>query len=441
MKGMTGPTSFQLPDQSGMSLSPYLAAAAAIGKQLVADAVPQAIGVTWEGDHLIGSSEADSTVVHGLVGPNLYGGAAGIAWFLGHLAAATSSPEFARLSIAGLQFALAESLRNLGLNELSLYSGGAGVALASAEVASRLGVPPLAEAALALAQRISETVVGQAAELPECDLIGGLAGIAVGLVGMHRLFGDALLLDAARATCKEIVNRAEVAWWGCSWPDSRNTPGLCGLGHGASGIGWALAETAWVTRDARLMEVADEAFRYEGSWFSRERCAWPDLRQAETPAWTTAWCHGALGIGAVRLRLFEVTAKDSALADASAAIQAARTLAVHAGHELAKGIPSDVTLCHGLGGAVELILLANEILGGTEHGRAARRIADLCLKICTANDGRWTNGLQGASQVPGLFLGQAGIGVMMMRIHDSSSIGSPLLAGCRCQVKSGIEVF
>jgi lantibiotic modifying enzyme len=432
MKAPRQSSSSQLTDERGTS--PYLAAAFEIGQQLVADAVPQANGATWEGDHLIGSSEEDCAVVHGLVGPDLYGGAAGIGWFLGHLAAVTSSPEFERLSIAGLEFAVAECLRDIGVGNLSLYSGGIGVALASAEVASRLDIPSLTETSLPLAQRISETVLDRAAELPNCDLIGGLGGIAVGLVAMYRHLGDPLLLNAARAACNEIASRAEFTWCGCSWPESQDTVGLCGLGHGASGIGWALAETAWETGDTSLMALAEEAFRYERSWFSREQCAWPDLRQPDAQVYTTAWCHGGLGIGAVRLRIFEAMGADWALAEASAAIEAARTLAVQGGRQLANGTPSDVTLCHGLGGAAELALLAHEVLGISEHGRAAHRIADLCLKIRSANDCHWTNGLKGAKQVPGLFLGQAGIGVMMMRMHDSFSIGSPLLAGRKPQI-------
>src|SRR5690606_36628662 len=97
-----------------------------------------------------------------------------------------------------------------------------------------------------------------------------------------------------------------------------------------SGIGWALAETAWATDDDDLRSLAGEALRYERSFFSPVLSAWPDLRGVSRTAdpapasWTNAWCHGAIGIGAVRLRIYEATGDLSALADASAAVQAAR---------------------------------------------------------------------------------------------------------------------
>jgi len=204
-----------------------------------------------------------------------------------------------------------------------------------------------------------------------------------------------------------------------------------------SGVGWALAETAWATRESQFLAIANEAFRYERSWFSAERCAWPDLREPSAqsdqdgswPGWTVAWCHGALGIGAVRFRVYEMEQDLTALAEATAAIQAGRTLVAQSGAALRQGHVSDVTLCHGLGGASELMLLAHEVTGIADHQRAARRVGDLCLDTFTANHHQWTCGLPKGERVPGLFLGLAGIGVTMMRLHDTALIGSPMLPG------------
>jgi hypothetical protein len=93
------------------------------------------------------------------------------------------------------------------------------------------------------------------------------------------------------------------------------------------------------------------------------------------------------------------------------------------------GQAPDVTLCHGLGGAIELMLLAYETSADPEHLRAARRVGDLCLQVFQRSGGRWTNGARGAEEVPGLFLGDASIGAIMLRLHDPRLIGSPALAG------------
>src|SRR5262245_24605895 len=419
--------------------SPYLAAAVEIGGRLATDAIRTPSGLTSEGYELEGEDEATLRVVRRPLGADVYAGAAGIAWFLGHLAPWSDDRSFAQTAIAATKFALAEASARLHPTTVSLYSGATGVALSAYEVGQRLRRADLCRAALSLARRAAN-VVSRQAEMLEVDLIGGRAGIVVALLAINRHAGDAMLVDASRIACDRLVGERQEAWWGSSWPDrhaAAGTPALCGLGHGASGIGWALAEAAAATGEQRFMRAAEEAFLYERGWLSVERCAWPDLREptptsideGRWPGWMTAWCHGALGIGAARLRHYEMSRDLSALAEATVSIHAARAIAVNAAASLRRGHVSDVTLCHGLGGAAELMLLAYEVSGLPEHLRAARRVGDLCLEIYEANQRRWTCGLQRAERVPGLFLGLAGIGVTMLRLHAPSLIGSPMLAG------------
>jgi lantibiotic modifying enzyme len=431
------------PDASmpstAVATSPYLSAAIEIAAELVATAVSAPRGVTWHGDDLLGYDEASMRLVHGPVGYQLYGGAAGIGWFLGHLAATVNDGSVADTAIAALRYAVGEASASARVQELSLLSGATGVALACVDVGERLRCAELRRSGDALARTIAETMLERVHAIDETDLIGGLAGTMIGLLSIHRRRPDGTLLEACRVAAERLIERAHHDGFGMSWPDRRGgvpAPGLCGLGHGVSGIAWALAEIAWATGDRRVLEVAEAAFRYERGWFSADRCAWADLRQPPSqpdsdawPAWTSAWCHGALGIGAVRLRVYEATPDVTALAEATAAIEAARALVGQAGAALRASHLADVTLCHGLGGGVELMLLAHEVTGLREHRQAARRAGDLCLSICAANGHRWTTGVRGGRNVPGLFLGLAGIGATMLRLHDVGLIGSPILPG------------
>ncbi|MFO1143056.1 MAG: lanthionine synthetase LanC family protein [Amaricoccus sp.] len=406
---------------------PFLAAAIEIGETLVASAIPGPGGCGWIGDDLAGLTPADAHVVTGPVGPDLYGGTIGIAWFLAHLARATDATRFAPTARAGARSALARAAAgDLGA---SLYSGTAGIALAALEVARALDDRELAAEAEALAGGVAETLKPGRADGDACDLIGGVAGTCLACLAIGRVTGQRRFLDAAAARCRILVERGTAAWWGTSWPVEPGAPGLCGLGHGASGIALALAETAWATGDAGLLDCARAAFAYERGRFSPERCAWPDLREPGAEAWTAAWCHGALGIGAVRLRFHEAMPEDWALAEASAALQSARTLAIQAGRDMAEGVAHDVTLCHGLGGVAELMFLAAEVLHAPAHRLAGQRVAEICLRVRAVNGGQWTNGLRGCRNVPGLMAGDAGIGIAMLRAHDGAAAGSPLLAG------------
>jgi len=417
--------------------APYLAAATEIGRELIRQAKVTSEGPMWNGDDLVGQSDTDPRLTQGPVGCGLYSGGAGIAWFLAHLGTVSNEKTFIRAAVSASEIALTAAAQSLNHETISLFTGATGVALATMEISTKLRHAGLRRASIGLARAVAEQV--NAGELPEAsDLIGGVAGVIIGLLAIHRLAPDRLLLQACERGCRELVKRKRTEWWGCSWPESNlpdSSPGLCGLAHGASGIGWALTETASATGESEFDLVANDAFLYERSWYSSERCAWPDLRNAPSsdaanwPSWTVAWCHGALGIGAVRLRRYELTRDAAALAEAGAALHAARLMVSAAGENLRAGRLSDVTLCHGLGGAAELMLLAYEVTALQDHRRAARRVGDLCLDIYRANRSKWTCGLHGAENVPGLFVGRAGIGVTMLRLHEDSLIQSPLLPG------------
>jgi len=437
------PTAVFSQDDSHKADSRYLPAAIQIAQQLVRDAVPVGRGVTWEGDEIVGD-EDDHSIVRMRVGSDLYGGMSGIAWFLGHIAPFETSGRFASTAFKAMSAAIAEARNSLQSRTFSLLSGSTGTALAAIEVADRLKLPRLRHSALSLVKKTCDLIARE--PIQEIDLIGGAAGIVIGLLAIHRRCGDPVLLNTCRIVCEDLLQRARHEWWGNSWSESDTAPALCGLGHGMSGVGWVLAEMAWAAGEQRYLAAAHDAFRYERSWFSPQRCAWPDLRDPKEqsiadgtwPGWMTAWCHGALGIGAVRLRLYEVSRDMTSLAEASAAIQAARFLVMQAGVGLQAGQLSDVTLCHGLGGAAELFLLACEVFDSRDHLRAARQVGHLCLNIYAHNGKMWTCGLHGAEHVPGLFLGLAGIGTTLLRMHDLSAIGSPILPGRLPHVTSTI---
>ena len=434
---MSSNSQFQavLPQETSPAVvSPYLSAALDIAQQLAREACPVESGLTWEGDEIIGD-EDDHTIVRMQIGSDLYGGTAGIAWFLGHIAQFDPSGVFANTAAKAMSASIAAARESLPSGSVSLLSGSTGTALAAIDVAERLNVAGLRRSALSLVEETCERIAEK--PIQEVDLIGGAAGIIIGLLAIHRHGGDPLLLETCRTLCDRLLQGARHEWWGDSWSESNTVPALCGLGHGMSGVGWALAEMAWTTGEPHYLSAAHEAFRYERSWFSPERCAWPDLRQPKPqsiadgtwPGWMTAWCHGALGIGAVRLRMYEASGDLTALAEASAAIQAARFSVMQVGAGLQADQVSDVTLCHGLGGAAELLLLAHEVSDLNDHLRAARQVGRLCLNIYERNNRTWTCGLRGADYVPGLFLGLAGIGTTLLRLHDPSAIGSPLLPG------------
>lgn len=417
----------------------WLQAALEIGRELARTAQRDGRQVRWLGDDLDGDQPSNARLVRREVGDGLYSGRAGIGWFLAQLGAYSGETQLSRTGLAALSGAVAAPGASLNPRDLSLYTGAAGAALAALQVAQRERLPALRKRAIFLTERVAASILRHE-EQPASDLIDGLAGVVVALAAAHRLAPAPIFVAACDRACEQLLQRRQPAVVGSCWLDPHGqaeaghaAPGLCGLAHGASGIAWALHEGARLTGRQAYAVARDEALTYERGWFDAQSCNWPDLRGTSAseprPPLMTAWCHGALGIGALRWHLYEETRDPSLLAEASACIQAARALTVAARRQLGQGQLTDATLCHGLGGAVELLLFAYEVTGLEEHLRAARSTGQLCLDIQRTNQGRWTVGVPGGSDVPGLMVGLAGIGAMMLRLHEPSALASPLLPG------------
>ena len=129
--------------------------------------------------------------------------------------------------------------------------------------------------------------------------------------------------------------RATVTPHGWSWasPGIRDPHHLCGLSHGAAGIGWALLELFAATGDERFRAGAAGAFAYERSWLDARTGTWPDLRiggQRRGPAApggataTGTWCHGEAGIALTRLRAVALLGADAERRDAELALGTTR---------------------------------------------------------------------------------------------------------------------
>jgi lantibiotic modifying enzyme len=346
--------------------------------------------------------------------PSLYDGDAGTAWACAHLARVLDRADLADLARAGATHAIArvQTVRTAGL--LAGHSGVRAAAHAISELIAET-VPGLCE----LHDAPTDAAVG-------FDVTDGLAGLVLAAV---RCNAPPEALNAVRL----LAAGARPEPLGCSWvgPEIVGEPlsgrALCGVAHGNSGIAWALAEAAWACPEiaAPALTLCGQALRWEAAWFDPMRSAWPDLR-TDPPGYPALWCHGAAGIGAVRLRLLQLQRAGLDLpvpaatlqAHAEAALQScaqALTMALQRGQQYGpSGLPHGLTLCHGLGAAIDLMLLAFEVLGSPDHLAAAQFFADEVLAILGEDAWRWPSGHE-AGDSTGLFLGLAGTAMVLAR--------------------------
>jgi lantibiotic modifying enzyme len=235
----------------------FLAMASAIGRLIVEAAVWDRGRCSWMG--AVANPRQPWPLEYRALGPSPYHGTAGVGLFLAQLAALTGGQPARRTALGALHHALERATSLPRADRDGLHTGVLGVALAAVRAATWIGEPELEARARAL--------VGEV-ELPSgpdrCpDVLMGSAGSIIGLLALAEALEDPRLVERAAAAGVELLEHATVTPHGWSWasPGYRYPQHLCGLSHGAGGIGWALVELFAATGDERFRLRALVALR------------------------------------------------------------------------------------------------------------------------------------------------------------------------------------
>jgi lantibiotic modifying enzyme len=397
--------------------SEFLDAAAAIGRRIAEDAIWDEGRCSWVGICL--DPKEAWQAEYRVLDPSIYDGTAGVGLFLAELASATGDGAARRTAVGALRHAV---MRAPASRRQGFHAGSLGIAWAAARVAELVGEEELCAAARA--------VPAAAPPVPDewADVVLGTAGSLIARLSLAEVFDDQSLVDDAVTGGERLIELAAVTPHGWSWatPSHPRRTHLCGLSHGAGGIGWALLELFAATGDARFREGAEGAFAYERSWLHEPSGTWPDLRVAghrrgagrRAPSPTIgSWCHGEGGIALVRVRAVEVLGPDPYEREAAIAFEATR-------RDLASALPyeiGDMTICHGAAGAADALMCNGDSPEAAALGHVALERY--------GSSGRWPVGPLGGT-TPALFRGLAGIGWWLLRLHDPG-IPSPLAAPMR----------
>jgi lantibiotic biosynthesis protein len=352
-------------------------------------------------------------------GGDYYEGSAGVARFLGRVAALDGDGgESSELARDGLAHALRRA------EGWSLHSGSLGVGLVAREVGALLDDRLLWERGTDTCEAAVDAALTEVEGGPvTSDLLSGLAGALhaaarLALPAPERWRERALRLGPALAIL------AGPADGGLAWPMSPNDPQvLCGLAHGAAGVALAFTDLAAIDPDEpRWTALASAARRFERAHFNSMEASWADRRagsaasagaQAQPPC-PHFWCHGSVGVAWERLAAHRVwpecplIAADLAAGLHGARREAIRVMAGPAGpgaNHAANG-----SQCHGLSGMIDLLVETGEA-----HDRAlAAQVAAFVREDARRPDG-WRCGLPSMDSTPGMMLGLAGIGWGQLR--------------------------
>lgn len=335
-------------------------------------------------------------------GADYYEGSAGIARALAYAGRLLDRPDALDCARAALRHALPAS------QGWSLHSGSLGVTLVALELEPWLDLPGLRAQAIALARRGLDQAMADA-DRGEAgfDLMSGLAGALYAAQELAVMDPEAN--TAARALATHLL---QVAWNADEhrhcWPmHPQDASPLCGFGHGAAGVAFALQRQA----GAHALNAAAGAREFEALHFNADACSWADLR-AEGGGFPHFWCHGSVGIAierreALRAAGLSAEAGDRAALDYAAALQGVRREArrlLQLPQGAAAGFELNASQCHGLSGLIDLLLDSGE---ASDQGLAQRLGA--CIRQDALGPQSWRCGLPGGESSPGLMLGWAGI--------------------------------
>ncbi len=339
----------------------------------------------------------------------LYRGALGIAWFLVALQRHAPDPRglsAVRATLANLQRVLdaPEAPRLLAAEGLGALHGIGSLVLG---LLALHRLDPALDA-LALAARVAEQIRPERIDSePLAELAGGLAGGLLAVSALAELGACAAGPETAERIVAAIRSRSDSQ----GIPLGYGQAIRCGAAHGLSGIAFALAKAGdrLARPDWRLL--AERLCREEDRGFDHATGNWRQQRDREQPAVDAlnAYCNGATGI--LLLRADAGLWQGNALEERglAALAQAPCAAALHA--------------CCGWIGRAEALcelgrLLDRPALQESGRGMAAATLAGIGKTDAPLADGS-----------PGLFRGDAGIGLGLLRVLHDPDLPSALLLG------------
>lgn len=250
-------------------------------------------------------------------------------------------------------------------------------------------------------------------------LIKGTAGFLCACLNFYEQSQSQNAIALAIYAADTLMKKAEKMEHGIGWSIYSDRP-LAGLGHGASGFIVAFCKLYGITKNKCYKEIIFELLKYENSLYNPEKGNWKDIRKSIrhmslNDIYTTAWSHGAGGIGLARLELLKSgISSDMIINDLNNALECV----------LNNGLKHNMTLSFGSLGNMELLI--NYLQYNNDHHlheELAKRY-DYITQYILHNDLKINE--SGIVSL-GLMTGITGVGYQMLRYLYPDQIKSVLL--------------
>jgi len=407
----------------------FLEIAYSIGTKLCRDAIWAGNKCNWVGPSL---EHIDNTwkTVQRAYGTDLYSGTSGIGYFLSYLYSQTNDEIIRKTALGCFEQSVANINQTVPGARIGFYTGWAGIVRALQYCSPLLKTRAFEKQATLMLDSLEQCNLRESG----IDILAGSAGAIPVLIEQHAKNNEGYISTARKIGdyLIQIACKTEKGWsWNTLNSDSKDSAkNLTGFSHGTAGIAWAFIELYIVTEEEKYLDAANRAFDYERAWFNSTYGNWPDLRNnngsnnsAAATYGSIAWCHGAPGIGLSRLRTYDLTADEMCKKEAEVAVNTTYNMI---NQSLQNG-QSNFSLCHGISGNAELLIMAGNSLKNQELLNYGQQAGLAGINLYSKNSFLWPCGIVGVGEVPGLMLGIAGIGFFYLRLYDSLHTPSILL--------------
>jgi len=405
----------------------FLQIADKIGRELCRDALWHEERCTWLGWSMESVQYRMNTCYRSLAA-DLYSGTAGVVLFLAELTQFTRDIQKRRAAEGGLRQALSIASKIEVRQQHGFYTGLLGIAYASIRVGELLQKEEFIDRGLALLSGLRDVPIDH----QMIDVLSGSAGAIPLLIRISRAYQRPELLELAFVHGQHLQNMAVVSEHGTSWhtvqmPVKQN---LAGHSHGVAGIVTALLELFHANGDRAFLDTALQGLRYESHFFNKDRGNWQDLRimsashAEQHESYYLGWCHGAPGIGLSRLRNTSLVTDYPLIQDD---LKAAIDTTAKALSQSSIANMGNFSLCHGVAGNAELLIMAGQKLGRPDLTAIAERVGWDGYEHHMKKGLPWPCGNGNAGEAPNLMLGTAGIGYFYLRLFDPVAVPSILI--------------
>ncbi|MDD5361340.1 MAG: hypothetical protein PHN88_04360 [Ignavibacteria bacterium] len=398
-------------------------------------------GIYWKTMSL----NSQTNAIEWTVSENIYSGVSGIILFYLYLYKINQNEKYLKICKQSMNWVVNYCRENKTVN-YSFFTGRMSVPYTLLKMNNLYGKDYI-ETALEIGDQCDIFITSNN---PPREFLNGAAGTLISLLHLYDGTKDSGVLEKIDLYVKYIIDNARYNKSGIHWDRSINViKSLCGITHGAAGIGLAFLELGHYFDNTAYYYLAEQAFAYESNYYGEKQKNWMDLRKGiystedenkhksaflekrysffSEPISMYAWCHGAPGIGFTRLRAYELLKKEIYKIEMNKCEDA-----VLSQIEAPIFEGTSLTLCHGLGGNLDLI---NEIPNILWSKDTKSRYEVIIKRLCRFIQDKkyYTSGLasySGKMEDLSLFMGNAGIGYYFLRLLDEkkeSSILSPVI--------------